>query len=68
MSLCRLDVREDGGELQNYLKEKTGQSSVPNIFISAYERHILSVIVIPRIKFVCVVLEQQHIGGEISSF
>ena len=33
--LYRLDEREDGGELQNYLQEKTGQRSVPNIFISA---------------------------------
>lgn len=35
MSLYRLDKREDGGELQDYLQEKTGQRSVPNIFISA---------------------------------
>jgi glutaredoxin 3 len=34
-SSYRLDEREDGGELQNYLEEKTGQRSVPNIFISA---------------------------------
>jgi glutaredoxin 3 len=34
MSLCRLDERDDGGELQSYLQEKTGQRSVPNIFIS----------------------------------
>jgi glutaredoxin len=33
--LCRLDEREDGGELQNYLQVKTGQRTVPNIFISA---------------------------------
>jgi glutaredoxin 3 len=34
MSLCRLDERGDGDELQEYLLEKTGQRSVPNIFIS----------------------------------
>ena len=34
-SLYRLDERQDGGELQNYLQEKTGQRSLPNIFISA---------------------------------
>ena len=32
---CRLDEREDGPELQSYLLEKTGQRTVPNIFISA---------------------------------
>ena len=32
--LGRLDQRDDGDELQNYLQEKTGQRSVPNIFIS----------------------------------
>jgi hypothetical protein len=35
-SLYRLDEREDGEELQKYLQEKTGQRSVPNIFISMY--------------------------------
>ena len=34
-SLYRLDEREDGAEIQNYLQEKTGQRSVPNIFVSA---------------------------------
>jgi len=33
-----LDEREDGGELQNYLEVKTGQRSVPNIFIK--QEHI----------------------------
>jgi len=33
-----LDEREDGGELQNYLEEKTGQRSVPNIFIK--QQHV----------------------------
>lgn len=30
----RLDDRDDGSEIQDYLQEKTGQRSVPNIFIS----------------------------------
>jgi glutaredoxin len=33
--LNRLDKREDGGEIQTYLQEKTGQRTVPNIFVSA---------------------------------
>ena len=37
----RLDEREDGGEIQNYLQEKTNQRTVPNIFISAYYPRLL---------------------------
>jgi glutaredoxin len=40
MSLCRLDKRDDGEEIQEYLLEKTGQRSVPNIFISEYEQRV----------------------------
>jgi hypothetical protein len=34
-SCCRLDQLDEGSEIQEYLREKTGQRSVPNIFISA---------------------------------
>jgi glutaredoxin 3 len=34
--LYRLDERPDGSDIQNYLFEKTGQRTVPNVFISAY--------------------------------
>jgi glutaredoxin len=34
LSANRLDEREDGSAIQNYLLEKTGQRTVPNIFIS----------------------------------
>jgi hypothetical protein len=34
----RLDQAPDGGEIQNYLREKTGQSTVPNIFIN--KKHV----------------------------
>lgn len=37
-TIFELDEREDGGELQNYLQEKTGQRTVPNIFIK--QQHI----------------------------
>lgn len=32
--VCRLDLRDDGGDIQEYLRQKTGQGTVPNIFIS----------------------------------
>jgi len=38
IAIFELDEREDGGELQNYLQEKTGQRTVPNVFIK--EQHI----------------------------
>lgn len=31
---CRLDERDDGAEIQDYLYEKTGQRTVPNVFVS----------------------------------
>ena len=34
--LHRLDKREDGDAFQDYLEKKTGQRTVPNVFISAY--------------------------------
>lgn len=33
----RLDQRDDGSAIQEYLAEKTGQRTVPNVFISAYQ-------------------------------
>ena len=38
---CRLDELDEGGDIQNYLYEKTNQRSVPNIFISASALYIL---------------------------
>jgi hypothetical protein len=35
VSMTRLDEREDGSAIQDYLQEKTGQRTVPNIFIGA---------------------------------
>lgn len=35
-STPRLDKREDGGSIQEYLYEKTNQKTVPNVFVSAY--------------------------------
>ncbi|CCG81293.1 Glutaredoxin-1 [Taphrina deformans PYCC 5710] len=36
--LIELDQEENGADIQNYLREKTGQNSVPNIFIK--QEHI----------------------------
>ncbi|KAJ7576146.1 glutaredoxin [Mycena floridula] len=36
--ITELDEREDGGDIKAYLIQKTGQSSVPNIFIN--QQHI----------------------------
>jgi glutaredoxin 3 len=33
-STPRLNEREDGDPIQKYLYEKTGQSTVPNVFVS----------------------------------
>lgn len=35
-STPRLDKREDGNPIQQYLHEKTGQRTVPNVFVSEY--------------------------------
>ena len=35
-STPRLDEREDGDSIQQYLYEKTGQRTVPNVFVSEY--------------------------------
>jgi len=35
-TILELDERDDGDELQDYLQEKTGQRSVPNIFINGH--------------------------------
>ena len=40
--LVRLDIRDDGREIQEYLLQLTDQNSVPNIFISEYIIHLLS--------------------------
>ncbi|THU78913.1 glutaredoxin [Dendrothele bispora CBS 962.96] len=32
--VVELDEREDGDEIQSYLQEKTGQRTVPNIFVN----------------------------------
>ncbi|KAI0361135.1 glutaredoxin [Trametes cingulata] len=36
--ILELDEIEDGGAIQNYLEEKTGQRTVPNIFIN--QKHV----------------------------
>ncbi|KAK7033537.1 Glutaredoxin [Paramarasmius palmivorus] len=38
LTVYELDQRDDGGDIQSYLAEKTGQRTVPNIFIN--QKHI----------------------------
>ncbi|PBL03975.1 glutaredoxin [Armillaria gallica] len=38
IGVIELDERDDGSDIQEYLRQKTGQSSVPNIFIN--QQHI----------------------------
>ncbi|PVF98245.1 putative GRX1-glutaredoxin [Serendipita vermifera] len=38
VKVFELDERDDGADIQNYLREKTYQSTVPNIFIN--KQHI----------------------------
>ncbi|KAG6818900.1 hypothetical protein H0H93_000469 [Arthromyces matolae] len=33
-TVYELDEREDGADIQNYLQQKTGQRTVPNIFVN----------------------------------
>ncbi|KAG8950443.1 glutaredoxin [Tulasnella sp. 424] len=33
VEILELDERDDGGAIQDYLNEKTGQRTVPNVFI-----------------------------------
>ena len=35
MNVVELDVLEEGDDMQDYLKTKTGQRTVPNIFIKS---------------------------------
>lgn len=58
LTLClRLDEINDGEEIQNYLKEKTGQRTVPNIFIC--EPLNLTQVFLYSYCFVA----KQHVGG-----
>jgi len=65
-SLCRLDQRDDGGEIQAYLLEKTGQRTVPNVFIRSYRTVYPSLVLLLRPAVT--VIEQNHIGGELIKF
>ncbi|KAG9027622.1 glutaredoxin [Tulasnella sp. UAMH 9824] len=38
VEIIEIDIRDDGSAIQEYLKDKTGQRTVPNIFIK--QEHI----------------------------
>lgn len=54
-----MDERGDGSEIQDYLLQKTGQRTVPNIFISMSITVDCSSLVDNRVFF----SDQKHIGG-----
>ena len=53
----RLDERDDGSDIQQYLLEKTGQRTVPNIFISASSNVLLA------LESYASYSDAQHVGG-----
>ncbi len=56
----RLDDRDDGSEIQDYLAQKTGQRSVTNIFISTFLYPFLfSVLALTYTRSP----DQKHVGG-----
>ena len=63
----RLDQREDGDSIQQYLQEKSGQRTVPNVYVSEYtvtyawpfSQHRYSLLF-----FWIFDLDKQHIGGQ----
>ncbi|KAJ3835136.1 glutaredoxin [Lentinula raphanica] len=40
VKVLELDLREDGPAIQAYLAQKTGQQTVPNVFVIHVHRHI----------------------------
>ncbi|KAK0470094.1 glutaredoxin [Desarmillaria tabescens] len=58
IGVVELDERDDGSDIQEYLRQKTGQGTVPNIFISE-----LAFFIPIRVYVLTSSTDQQHIGG-----
>lgn len=58
--IVRLDEMDEGTDIQNYLYQKTGQRTVPNIFVGLWTSSP-SLISISYTS--CIFIGQQHIGG-----
>ncbi|KAG8859444.1 glutaredoxin [Serendipita sp. 411] len=56
VKVYELDLRDDGAAIQRYLLQRTGQSTVPNIFISRSSP-------LGESSFDLLYLDQEHIGG-----
>lgn len=59
MLSCRLDEMEEGSAIQSYLEEKTGQRTVPNIFISEFDTRLSGV----QPADIMHAIDQKHVGG-----
>ena len=58
--LKRLDERDDGSAIQNELANKTGQTTVPNIFVGEFLYYTLSIVWLIELPLF---LGKQHVGG-----
>ena len=60
LTVFRLDQRNDGGDIQDYLLTKTGQSTVPNVFVGACFFDYVDIVTSASRN-----IAQQHIGGKL---
>ena len=58
-AIVRLDLRDDGSDIQGYLAQLTNQRTVPNVFISelSHIRVCVFLILTPQCP------DQKHVGG-----
>ncbi len=57
----RLDELDEGSAIQDYLAEKTGQRTVPNIFISEFCPTAASMFLVSSVPYETP--DQKHVGG-----
>ncbi len=60
IDIVRLDLRDDGPDIQGYLSQLTNQRSVPNVFISELAPYAISKFLLTRMPQSP---DQKHIGG-----
>lgn len=62
----RLDERDDGDEIQDYLLEKTKQRTVPNIFVGPYPASFRMYFF--KLTTSLSLVAQEHIGGDLKNY